>query len=102
MGREGDREDGEADAAEEAADGGGLARRIRPRKSDSPRDRAAVESGRSGGADGPLVRHDRSRTQLPRQHEYDRPRRPPARVQLARSAERVARIPNLKRTPAAA
>ena len=72
-----------ADAREEAADGRGPARRVRPRAPDAPRDHAALESRRRRAADGAPVRDHRPRAQLPRQPQRHRARRPAARARTA-------------------
>ncbi len=77
VGRQGAGADRRADAREEAADGRGPARRVGPREPDPARDRAALQSRRRRAADGAPVRDHRPGTQLPRQPERDRPRRPP-------------------------
>ena len=60
-GSEGAGADRGADAGEEAADGRGPARRVRPREPDAPGDRAALEPRRHRAADGAPVRHHRPR-----------------------------------------
>ena len=60
-----------ADAGQKTADGGGPARRIRPRKSDPAGHRAALQPRGFRAADEPPVRHHGSRAQLPRQPERD-------------------------------
>ena len=92
-GSQGARADRGAEAAEEAAHGGLHARRVRSRESDASGDRAEVEPRRCGGAHEPPVRHHRSRAQLPRESQRDRPRRPAARDGLEAAAARVARVP---------
>ncbi len=87
------RTDRGADAGEEAADAGRPARRIRSRESDAPRAGAALEPHRRRTADEPPVRDHRSRTQLPREHQRDRPRHAAARERSRRTAARVAGVP---------
>ena len=94
-----------ADARQEAADGGGPARRVRPREPDAPGDRAALATASTLEQ---LMAHlfattDLERT-LPRQHEHDRPRRPAAGQEpQARCCCRMAELPHRDGpTPAAA
>jgi topoisomerase-4 subunit A len=75
--------DRRADAGEEAADGRGPARRIGPREPDAAGDRAALQPRGCRRADVTPVREHRSRAQLPREHERDRPRRASRRRDLA-------------------
>ena len=90
-----------ADAAEEAADGRGPARRVRPRESDAAGDRAALQPGRRRAADGAPVRDHRSGAQLPRQPQRDRHRWPAARHGTEGAAHRVAGVPPARRCAAA-
>jgi hypothetical protein len=90
--------DREPDARQEAAAGGGSARRIGPPESGAPGHRAAFESRRCRRTDGPPVRDHRPGEELPHQHERDRPRRPPAVEAAEVHPERVARLPHRYRT----
>ena len=93
LGREGARADRGADDGEEAADGRGPARRVRPRESDAARDRGQVE-GRPRRADEPPVRDDGARAHGARQHERHRPRRPARRLRPEAAARGVAEVPH--------
>ena len=94
---QGARADRRADARQEAADGRGPARRVRPREPDAPRHRAEGPQGRCRAADGASLRHHRPRAQLPRQPQRHRARRPAARHGPARDPLAVARVPHRHR-----
>jgi hypothetical protein len=86
--------DRRADAGQEAADGRGPARRVRPREPDAAGHRAALQPGGPGTADEPPVRHHRPGAQLPGQLQHDRHQRQAAGDEPARPAERVAGLPH--------
>ena len=95
--REGARADRRADARQEAADGRGPARRVRPRASDAARDHAALEPRGRRAGDGAPLRHDGPRAQLPRQPERDRAGRATARHGAQGAARGVAGVPRRHR-----
>ncbi len=89
------------DAGQEAAHGGGPARRVRPRESHPPGHRAALQPRRWRGPDEPPVRHHRPGAHLPGKPEYDRHRRPAGGERPGPHPAGVADLPHRDRAPAA-
>ena len=97
VGLEGAGADRAADAREEAADGGGPARRVRPREPDAARDRPPLEPRRRRPAHVPPVRDHGPGADLPGQHDGHRARPPPAAREPEVDPRRMAGVPDRHR-----